>query len=115
MLGEVECENPRFDFNECKNDFVVCTCKELCHYLFCHFLCTNQLHNKNVRTENNIVTQFNIKHITIQEKPTYREVVSTIEKLNVTASPKYLYHGQSIHRLAHEYYERDYNKDTRRK
>ena len=25
--------------------------------------------------------------------------------------PEYSHHGQSIHRLAHEYYERNYNTD----
>ena len=78
---------------------------------FVVFLFDNKLHNKTIRIENNLVTQFNIKSITIQENPTYREVESTMEKLNVSASPKYLYHGQSIHRLAHEYYEIIYNKD----
>ena len=71
----------------------------------------NKLHNKNVRTENNTIVQFNIKNITIQENTTYKDVASTIEKLNVMESPAYLYHGQSIHRLAHEYYEQNYNKD----
>jgi hypothetical protein len=103
--------NTKFNFDECKNDIFVCTRKELCHSLFCCFLFDNKLHNKNIRIENNLVTQFNIKSITIQENPTYREVESTIEKLNVTASPKYLYHGQSIHRLAQKYYGINYNKD----
>ena len=52
--------------------------------------------------------------MTIQENINYREVVSTIERLNSTITSdaeRYIYHGQPIHRLAHEYYERNYNKD----
>ena len=52
--------------------------------------------------------------MTFQENPTYKDVSSTIDKLNLMLTyqePKYFYHGQSIHRLAHEYYERNYNKD----
>jgi hypothetical protein len=111
MFDEQKRENTKFNFDECKTDIFVCVNKGLCHSLFCYYLFNNKLHNKNIRVENNFVTQFNIKGITIQENETYKEVESTIERLNITAFPKYLYHGQSIHRLANEYYEMNYNKD----
>ena len=34
-----------------------------------------------------------------------------IQKLNSNTTEEYIYHGQSIHRLAHEYYERNHNKN----
>ena len=74
----------------------------------------NLLYNKNVRTDNARIIQFDINNITIQENTDYREVASTIETLNKNINPednKYIYHGQTIHRLAHEYYERNFNKD----
>ena len=52
--------------------------------------------------------------MTIQENTDYREVASTIETLNrniVSDEDKYIHHGRSIHRLAFEYYERNYNKE----
>ena len=52
--------------------------------------------------------------MTFQENPTYKDVSSTIDKLNLMLTyqePKYVHHGQSIHRLAHKYYKRQYNKD----
>ena len=73
-----------------------------------------QLHNSNVCVQYNELAQFNISGMTFQENPTYRDVSSTIDKLNLMLTyqePKQLYHGQPIHRLAHEYYERNYNKD----
>ena len=50
----------------------------------------------------------------IQENKDYREGASTIETLNkdiVADDEKYIYHGKSIHRLAFEYYDRNYNKE----
>ena len=52
--------------------------------------------------------------MTIQENTDYKEVVSTIDILNkdiVSDKDTYFYHGQSIHILAFEYYERNYNKE----
>ena len=113
MLGHMTCE-PHcqiFDLKECACDIFVCTIKGAVHDLFYGLLQKNTLHNLNVRTENNKIVQFNINGITIQENPTYKDVSSTIDKLNFNQEQKYVYHGQSIHRLAHEYYERNYNKD----
>jgi len=72
----------------------------------------NQLHNKNVRNDNTRITQFDINNMTIQENTSYYDVNSTIQTLNTNnpATP-YIYHGQTIHRLAHEYYERNHNND----
>ena len=70
--------------------------------------------NKNVRTDHSLITQFDIGEITIQENTDYKEVASTIERLNLTITSEteqYIYHGQSIHRLAYEYYERNHNKE----
>jgi hypothetical protein len=58
------------------------------------------------------ITQLNIGNITIQENTSYGDVASTIEHLNTNITidaDKYMYHGQTIHRLAHEYYERNHN------
>ena len=94
--------------------FFVCTIKGAIHDLFYNLLRKQELHNSNIRVEDNKIVQFNIRGMTFQENPTYKDVSSTIDKLNLLLTyqePKYFYHGQSIHRLAHEYYERQYNKD----
>ena len=74
----------------------------------------NLWYNKNVRTDNTRIVQFDINNMTIQENTDYTEVASTIETLNkdsVLDNDKYNYHGQYIHRLAHEYHERNHHKD----
>ena len=74
----------------------------------------NLLYNKNVRTDNTRIIQFGINNMTMQENVDYREVVATIDTLNkdvVSDGDKYFYHGQTIHRLAYEYYERNHNQE----
>ena len=69
---------------------------------------------KNVRADNRRIVQFDINNMTIQENTDYRETASTIETLNkyiVLDEEGYFCHGQSILRLAFEYYERNYNKE----
>ena len=97
----------------CKNDMFVCETPHVIHDLF-YTIEKNMLYNKNVRVDNTRITQFNIGNITIQENTSYEDVASTIEHLNTNITidvDKYLYHGQSIQRLAHEYYERNNNKN----
>lgn len=92
-----------FDAEQCKNDVFVCTTPSVVHDLFYHLLKLNLLYNKNVRTDNTRIIQFDINNMTIQENTDYKEVVSTIDILNtdiVSDKDKYFYHGQSIHRLA---------------
>ena len=93
-----------------KDDIFVCTTPTVVHDLFDTLLQSNKLFNKNVRTDHSRVTQFDIGNMTIQENTDYRAVESTIQKLNSDTTEEYVYHGQSIHRLAHEYYERNHNK-----
>ena len=95
-------------------DMFVSTTPTVVNELFYLLLKKNLLYNKNVRTDNARIIQFDINNITIQENTDYREVVSTIETLNKNISiedDKYIYHGQTIHRLAHEYYERNFSKN----
>lgn len=52
--------------------------------------------------------------MTTQGNTDYREVASTIEILNkdvVSRDGEYIFDNQSIHRLAHEYYEGNYNTE----
>ena len=42
----------------------------------------NLLYNKNVRTDNTRIIQFDINNMTIQENTDYKEVVSTIDILS---------------------------------
>ncbi len=69
----------------------------------------NQLHTFNVRNDNTRITQFEIVQykLTIQENASYNDVNSTIQTLDSQISNTYIYNGQSIHRLAHEYYEKN--------
>jgi hypothetical protein len=114
MLGLCEYENGDTVFNieECENSIFVCYTPSVVHELFYLLLKMNQLHNKNVRNDNTRITQFDINNMTIQENTSYYDVASTIQTLNSNnpATP-YIYHGQTIHRLAHEYYEINYNND----
>ena len=53
--------------------------------------------------ESSRVYQFNIGNVTIQENKDYTAVAETMDILNSELDPnaeKYIYHGQSIHRLA---------------
>ena len=108
MLGlTYEPHYQTFDLKECAHDIFVCTIKGAVHDLFYNLLRKGKLHNLTVRTENNKIVQFNIGSVTIQENATYKDVALTIDKLNLMLTnqePKYMYNGQSIHRLAHEYY-----------
>ena len=84
------------------------------HDLFYRLLRLNKLFNTNVHTDHTRIIQFDIGHMTIQEHVNYREVASTIERLHSTMTSeadRYVYHGQSIHKLAQEYYERNHNTD----
>jgi len=94
-----------------KDDIFVCTTPTVVHDLFYTLLQSNKLFNKNVRTDNSRIIQFDIGNLTIQENTDYRAVESTIKKLNSNTTEEYIYHGQSIHRLAHEYYERNHDKN----
>jgi len=94
-----------------KSDIFVCTTPTVVHDLFYTLLKSNKLFNKNVRTDHSRITQFDIGNVTIQENTDYKAVASTIERLNSSTTEEYVYHGQSIHRLAHEYYERNHDKD----
>ena len=60
----------------------VCTTPTVVHDLFYALLKLNLLYNKNVRTDNNRIIQFDINNMTIQENKDYREVASTIQTLN---------------------------------
>ena len=79
--------------------------------MFYTLLQSNKLFNKSVRTDNSRIIQFDIGNLTIQENTDYRAVEPTIKKLNSNTTEEYIYHGQSIHRLAHEYYERNHDKN----
>ena len=77
MLGEMKpdgCCN-MFNLDECKNDIFVCTTPTVVHELFYRLLKLNKLFNKNVRTDNNQIIQFDINNMTIQENTDYREVI----------------------------------------
>ena len=107
-----ECE--MFDITKCANDIFVCSIPGCVNELFYCLLKKNLLYNKNVRTDNGQIIQFDINKITIQENTDYKEVATTIDTLNKDINldeDKYIYHGQSIHRLAFEYYECNFNKD----
>ena len=83
MLGhKISDETDVFDLEQCKNDVFVCTTPTVVHDLFYALLKLNLLYNKNVRTDNNRIIQFDINNMTIQENKDYREVASTIETLN---------------------------------
>ena len=57
------------------------------------------------------VIQFNIGNITIQENVNYKEVRNTITRINQNITiDKYIYCGQSLQRIAHEYFERNNDK-----
>ena len=105
MLGHEKSDDFKtFDAEQCKNDIFVCTIPTAVNELFYSLLKLNLLYNKNVRTDNAKIIQFDINNMTIQENTDYREVASTIETLNqdiILDKDKYIYHGQTIHRLAH--------------
>ena len=80
-----------------------------------YFICVltqNKLYNKNVKVEYGQVIQFNIGGITIQENINYKEVRNTITRLNQNITiDKYIYCGQPLQRIAHEYFERNFDKN----
>ncbi len=117
MLGLCEFENGDnvFNIDECENSIFVCYTPTVVHELFYLLLKMNQLHNQNVRNDNTRITQFDIHNLTIQENTSYYDVASTIQTLNTnrpednSVATPYIYHGQTIHRLAHEYYEKHHH------
>ena len=114
LMRSTDCDWETFDVKECERDIFACTTPTVVHDLFYKLLKLNKLFNKNVRTDHSLITQFDIGDITIQETTDYKEVASTIERLNLTIASEteqHVYHGQSIHRLAYEYYERKHNKN----
>jgi hypothetical protein len=122
MLGVCEFEDGDTVFNieECENSIFVCYTPSVVHELFYLLFKMNQLHHKNVRNDNTRSTQFDINTMTIQENTSYYDVASTIQTLNTHAgepvggnsvATPYVYNGQTIHRLAHEYYEGNHNND----
>ena len=110
MLGLCKRENGDnvFKIEECKGAIFVCYTPTVVHELFYMLLKMNQLHNSNARNDNTRITQFDIVQykLTIQENASYNDATSTIQTLNSQISNTYIYHGQTIHRLAHEYYEK---------
>jgi hypothetical protein len=111
MLGLCKADDGEYVYNieECKNVIFVCATPSVVHDLFYLLLKLNQLHNKNVRNDNTRIIQFDIVQykLTIQENTSYNDVAATIQTLNAISSntTPYIYTGQTIHRLAHEYYE----------
>ena len=97
MLGHMrstDCDWETFSFKECERDIFVCTIKGAIHDLFYNLLRKQELHNSNVRVEDNKIVQFNIRGMTFQENPTYKDVSSTIDKLNLMLTyqePKYFW------------------------
>jgi len=99
-----------FNYDECKNDLFVCVCKETVHELFYELLKRGQLHNKNIKTVDGQIVQFDIGKMTIQENVNYYRVENTITTLNKElTSDFYYYQGQSLHTLAHQVYDRKYD------
>ncbi len=117
MLGLCKRENGDniFKLEECKDAIFVCYTPTVVHELFYMLLKMNQLHNFNVRNDNTRITQFDIIQykLTIQENASYNDVAATIQTPNTQVNADrqgahdtpYIYNGQTIHRLAHEYYE----------
>ncbi len=99
-----------FDYDECKNDLFVCIYKQAVHDLFYELLKRGYLHNKNIKTVNGQIVQFDIDNMTIQENEKYYRVQDTITRLNKElTSDFYYYKGQSLQMLAHQVYERKYD------
>jgi hypothetical protein len=96
-----------FDYEECKTSIFVCTERGCVNDLFYHPLRMGRLYNNNVKSEHGQITQFNIENITIQENLHYDNVKETLDKLG----DDWIYSGQSIQRLAHEYYNKHYNQN----
>ena len=96
MLGHMrstDCDWETFSLKECERDIFVCAIKGAIHDLFYNLSRTQELHNSNVRVEDNKIVQFNIRGMTFQEHPTYKDVSSTIDKLNLMLTyqePKYI-------------------------
>ena len=91
-------------YPECRTRFILSVLKH------------GKLFNKKdcVRMDDSRVHQFNIGDITIQENKDCNDVAETIDTLNSELDPtaeKYIYHGQSIHRLAKGYYDRNFDSE----
>ena len=86
MLGvndeKDQSEYEMFDITKCANDIFVCSIAGCVNELFYCLLKKNLLYNKNVRTDNGQIIQFDINKITIQENTDYKEVATTIDTLN---------------------------------
>ena len=104
-----------------KKKRLVTTQKGACHDLFFSELHRGNIHNKNVKTnKENQIVGFEMDSIQIEENANYRDVVDTIERLNIEVDnkrkkknecPAYVYRGQSPHSLAYEYYLNNYSKN----
>ena len=107
-----------FDLRHVKDDIFVCDTPTVVHDLFYTLLKHTMLYNENVRTDGSRVIQFDILDMTIQENTSYRHVIATIDTSNqnmASTEEQYFCHGQCIHRLALEYYERNYDNSDQSK
>ena len=95
---------------------MILTTHNSCHNIFTHELRRGFIHNGFVKVDsnNNRIVGFKMGHILLEENPSYHTVKYTMETLNINIgndSLKYNYTGQSIHRLAYQYYTNNYDKN----
>ena len=80
--------------------------------LFEHFVIKGDIYNSGVKVKNNKIVRFEIYGMIVEENTDYDYVMATINELNTLVKSdknKYIYREQSLHRLAMEYFMKEFN------
>ena len=110
-LSHLRCfmQNPKY-----KGYRIICTELGGVDKLFTDFVVNGDIYNSGIKMNNHKITRFEINDMIVEENPQYHEVQATIDTLNdyvKSDKDKYFYHEQSLHSLAMEYFNKEFNND----
>jgi len=93
---------------------LICTQLGWVNQIFEYFVVNGDIYNSGIKVRNHKIVRFQIGEMVIEENIAYSAVRSTINDLNnrpVSDKDKYQYHEQSLHQLAIEYFEKEFDNN----
>lgn len=82
--------------------------------LFEQFVVNGDIYNTGIKVKNHKIVRFEINGMIVEENQDYEFVTATIKELNTLVKSEkdmYVYREQSLHRLAMEYFNKEFNND----
>jgi len=110
-LSHLRCfmQNPNY-----KGYRIICTDLGGVDKLFTDFVVNGDIYNSGIKMNNHKITRFEINDMIVEENPQYHAVQASIDTLNdhvKSEKDKYHYNEHSLHSLAVEYFNKEFNND----